>query len=138
METLLLILCGFGLLLFLLLTYFLAYSFYYQVLLGPVLQRDLGFREGARYFSVQGRLCSAVAIEAIVPGGIMACAGFRAGDLFPGLSHTSIFKLLHRHRGREVELKVVDGGDGPYLEERPSRVLKVTVPLQKKHRNPSL
>ncbi|MDA0832106.1 MAG: hypothetical protein O2955_08335 [Planctomycetota bacterium] len=114
------------------LAYTAANAFYYQGLLGPVLERDLGFRHGACYYRVKGRQCSAVAFRAIDDGGILACAGFRTSDVIPRLSLTDLFRLLHSHRGREVELTVVEGGDGLALEQRPRRVLRFVVPANEK------
>ncbi len=104
---------------------------YYQGILGPALERDLGFHEGAAYLCVGRRTHSAVAIKTIVEDGIFAKAGFVAGDVLPGLSHTDLFKRLHRHRGRVVEFTVVDGGEGPPFYERPKRVLKFAVPVRR-------
>jgi hypothetical protein len=104
-------------------------AFYYQGWLGAALQRDLGFRECRAYlFFGRWRHHSAVAIEAVDGGGVFALAGFRKGDVFPELSHTDLFKMLHRHRGRVAELTVVDGGKGPPFCERPRRVIRFTVP----------
>ena len=104
---------------------------YYQGLLKPGLERDLGFTEGAAYLWVAGRTHSAVAVESVTPGGVFDSAGLRAGDVVPGLSHTDLFRYLHRHRGRVAELAVVAGGPGRPFHERPRRVLSVRVPAAK-------
>lgn len=104
-------------------------SYYYQVRLGPSLKRDLGFCEGAAYLQVNRSLHSAVAITQVDEDGVFSRAGFRAGDVLPDLSHTALFKLLHRHRGRVAELAVVDGGEGPPFSKRPRRVIRFAVPL---------
>jgi hypothetical protein len=105
-------------------------SFYYEVLLGPGLERDLGFRHGKAILpggSIYGYTAS-VAIESVAPGGVFHRAGFRAGDALPDVSHGGLFKLLHRHRGRVAELSVVDGGPGPPFHERTRRVIRFDVP----------
>lgn len=104
---------------------------YYQGVLGPALERDLGFTEGAAYLSLGRRLYSAVAIVAVAPGGVFDRAGFRAGDVLPGLSHTGLFRLLHRSRGRVAELAAVDGGEGPPFGERPARAIRFEVPRRR-------
>jgi hypothetical protein len=39
-----------------------------------------------------------------------------------------LFKKLHRHRGRMVELAIVDGGAGPAFRKRPRRGIRLDVP----------
>lgn len=128
MEALLLIAGCLFLMLVVASVYITAAAYYYQVYLGPALERDLGFRHGSTYLRVGRRLHSAVAVEAVSDGGVFARAGFRAGEVLPGVSHTDLFKLLHRHRGRVAELTVVDGGEGLPFYERPRRVLRFSVP----------
>ena len=122
-----------GILFFALSAYIVAEACYYQVWLGRALERDLGFRDGSAYVRVGRRLNSAVALGSVAEGGVLAQAGFRAGDVVPDLSHSGLFRLLHRHRGREVELAVVDGGEGPAFSQRPKRVLRFAVPGRGKH-----
>jgi hypothetical protein len=131
-ETLVQIVGALFLLLVLLVAYVAVEAFYYQVCLGPALERDLGFHEGSAYLFFVGRLPhSAVAIQKVVEGGVFARAGFRVGDVLPAMSHTALFKRLHRHRGRVAELTVVDGGEGPPFCERPKRLLKFVVPSRR-------
>jgi hypothetical protein len=89
-------------LLFLLVIAFSVYitveAYYYQWLLGPGLERDLGFHEGSEYLRVGRRLHSAVAIKTAVENGPFASAGFVPETVLPGLSHTELFKRLHRGR----------------------------------------
>lgn len=73
----------------------------------------------------QGRLLT---IEEVAPGGVFDRAGFRQGDVVLDLSINGLFKLLHRGRGEQVTIRVVDGGDGPPLNERPERTLTSVVP----------
>ena len=94
--------------------YIMVEAYYYQMRLGPGLERDHGFKEGAAYLFFQGRFGeghhSAVAIQEVTDGGVFAQAGFRAGDVLPDVTHTGLFKHLHRHRGQQAELAVVEGG----------------------------
>ncbi len=110
--------------------YIIAIGIYYQAILGPFLERELGFVEGAAYIQVGQRLHSAVALCSIVPGGVFDRAGFRAGDVLPGLSHTDLFRLLNRNRGRIAQLTVVDGGQGLPFGNRPIRLIRFEVPLR--------
>jgi hypothetical protein len=117
-------------LLFALAMYAIAWETYYQLVVGPVLERKLGFREGKAILpggTIFGYTAS-VAIVSVVPGGVFERAGFRGGEALPDLSHGGLFWRLQRHRGRVVELSVVDGGHGPPFHERPRRVVRFEVP----------
>ena len=101
----------------------------YQGIYKPTLERDLGFSEGTAILPGIGLLGYISAVEvSTVSGGAFARAGFRAGDVLPEESHTSLFKKLHRHRGKTVVLTVVDGGAGPPFDERPKRMIQIDVP----------
>jgi hypothetical protein len=76
-------------------------------------RKSWDFVEGATYNRNSRGLESAVAIVEVNEGGVFHHAGFRPGDALPRESHTSLFKRLHRSRGRAVEFAVVDSGDGP-------------------------
>lgn len=102
---------------------------YYQGRKAKRLEDDLGFRHGSAYPRCNGRThLGVLCIEAVTPGGVLERAGFRPGDLIPALTITGFFKLLYRGRGREVEVTVIASGDGPELDERPSRTLRFLVP----------
>jgi hypothetical protein len=102
----------------------------YLGLLRPNLERDLGFHESTATLPSSGLrgYISAVAVVSVSEDGRFARAGIRAGDVLPDESHTSLFKKLHRHRGRMVELAIVDGGAGSAFHERPRRVIRLDVP----------
>jgi hypothetical protein len=110
--------------------YIVAEALYYQIILGPGLERDLGFRHGVACLPNHGArgYVSAVAIDSVNEGGVFQQVGFRDGDVLPDVSHSTLFKLLHRRRGRMAELAVVDGGPGPDFYGRPRKVLRFAVP----------
>jgi len=122
---------GVFLLLFLASAYVTAEAYYYQWYLGRDLERDLGFRDGAAYLRVGRRMHAAVAVEEVVEGGVYDRAGIRRGDVLPDASHSDLFQLLHRHRGREVVLSIVDGGAGPPFCQRPRRLHRLLVPSRR-------
>jgi hypothetical protein len=134
METVLMVVLGifaaFGALAFALVAYIVWEALYYQVLLAPALERDLGFRRGTACLpddNMRGYV-SAVAIDSVAEGGVFQRAGFRGGDVLPDVSYSSLFKSLHRHRGRTAELAAVDGGPGPVSHHRTRRVIRFVVP----------
>ena len=122
-----------GALTFALVTYIAGVVLYYQGLLAPALERDLGFKTGSASMpddqSAHGYI-SAVAINSVVGGGVFQRAGFRGGDVLPDVSYTWLFKSLHRHRGRVAELAVVDGGPGPRFHYRSRKVIRFAVPTR--------
>ncbi len=115
-----------------LIAYIVASAFYYQEYLARGLRRDLGFRERtAGQPAVNGRgYVTCVSIHSVEDSGVLARAGFRPGDVLPDESNQSLFERLHRHRGRELELAVVEGGPGPNFRWRPRRVIRFDVPLR--------
>jgi hypothetical protein len=134
METVLMVVldifAAFGALSFAFAAYIVGQGFYYQGVLGPGLERELGFTHGIARLPSDGirGYISAVAIESVADGGVFQQAGFRGGDVFPDISNTDLFKSLHRHRGRMTELAVVDGGPGPIFHDRERRVIRLAVP----------
>jgi hypothetical protein len=106
-------------------------AFYYQLILGPRYRRVLGFTEGSAYLQTYAHPlvpAAAVSIVGLAGDGIFARAGFRVGDVLPSVSYTSLFKMLHKHRGRWAELTVADGGKGCLVTERPTRIVRFQVP----------
>jgi hypothetical protein len=105
-------------------------AWYWQVTVGKPLERELGFQHGTPYVQEAGSSWprEVLTVESIENGGVFDRAGFRVGDVVRELSSTDLFRLLHRSRGQQVTIRVVDGGDGPPLEQRPERVITFVVP----------
>jgi hypothetical protein len=110
--------------------YVVAEAHYYQGRLAQELRRDLGFEHGTAYRRDGRRTADVLIIASLVPGGIFDRAGFRVGDIIRGPSIGGLYKMLHRGRGRRVQITVIDGGEGPRLEQRPKRVITVQVPIR--------
>ena len=112
--------------------WFVMEAWIYVGFFGKGLERDLGFVDDKailpsnRIFGYD----SAVAVSSVIAEGPFARAGIRSGDVLPDESHISLFKKLHRHRGKTVELAIADGGAGPPFHERPRRAVRVLVPAQ--------
>ena len=96
------------------------------------LQRDLGFRHGTPYYNINGKGTEVMDVAFVQPGGVFAKAGFKAGDIFIDLrsrnSINELYRLLEKSRGKSITFRVVPGGNGPALKQRPIRSITFTVP----------
>jgi S1-C subfamily serine protease len=96
------------------------------------LQRDLGFRHGTPLYTVNGAHTEVMDVSTVKPGGAFAKAGFKTGDIFLDLrerhSISELYQLLENSRGKTITLRVVPGGNGPPLEQRPVRSIRLKVP----------
>ncbi len=101
---------------------------FYQDFIGAGLNSELGFTHGSPYVRCGDREQEVFTIESVAPGGAFDRAGFCDGDIVVGTDITGLYRELHRNRGREVTVSVVEGGDGPPLAERPVRKLCLAVP----------
>jgi hypothetical protein len=108
--------------------YVVAEAYYYQGRLAEDLRRDLGFAHRTPYVRCGRWTHDVLTVTSLDPCGAFARAGFRDGDVIVGPSISGLYKLLHRRRGSEVRLQVVEGGDGPPLSQRPRREIIVRVP----------
>jgi hypothetical protein len=105
-------------------------AWYWQKTVGEPLERELGFQHGTPYVQEDGSQWpqEVLTVESVVPGGVFDQAGFRQGDVVRGLSINGLFQVLHRARGQQVTIRVVDGGNGRPLEQRPERTITFFVP----------
>ena len=103
---------------------------YWQLTIGGQLQQELGFHHGTPYVTEDGSSWprEVLTVEGIVPGGAFDRAGFRRGDIIRGHSLNGLYQHLHSHRGQQVTIRAVDGGDGPPLGQRPERAITFFVP----------
>lgn len=99
----------------------------YQSEYGPGLRREFHFNHGSPYIVVEGERKEVFTIYPKL-GGLLYEAGFRDGDIIVSESITGFYKLLYHSRGRQASVDVVDGGDGPPLEERELRVITFNIP----------
>lgn len=110
-------------------TYVPLAALYWQVWIGGPLEQELGFEYGTPYIVVNGSsMIEVLTIESVVPGGVFEKAGFKNGDVVRGLSLDELFKTLHRCRGQTATLHVVNGGNGPPLDQRSDRTMTFAVP----------
>lgn len=106
-------------------------EWYYQLDIGGSLDADMGFTHGSPYVQCGTTRREVFTIHSVQPGGVFAQAGFTNGDIVVGMSITQLYRTLHRGRGGEVTVSVVDGGDGPALRERRVRQLRFRVPQRR-------
>jgi hypothetical protein len=99
----------------------------YQVRLGKPLESDLGFAHGSPYIRIDGARQEVFTLHP-TPGGTLAAAGVRDGDIPLDFGITGFYKHLYRNRGAEVTIRVVDGGDGPPVNQRAVRAIVFRVP----------
>jgi hypothetical protein len=67
-------------------------ALYYQWLLAPASERDLGFKHGTACLRDSGGrgYVAAVAIESVADGGLFQQVGSRGGDVLPDVSYSSL------------------------------------------------
>ncbi len=99
----------------------------YQRDLGPALERDVGFAHGSPYVRFGERREEVFTLHP-VPGGLLAIAGVRSGDIVREFTITGFYKHLHQNRGSDVTLFVMDGGNGPPAAQRAVRKIVLRVP----------
>jgi len=94
----------------------------YQTDLGPQIRSAYGFSHGSPYIKTGDYR---VEVFTVYPdaGGILERAGFRNGDIVVSENITGFYKLLYQSKAKEVTVTVVDGGDGPPVEQRKTRVV---------------
>src|SRR6266404_3824286 len=99
----------------------------YQERLGQPLERELGFRHGSPYIHF-GSTSREVFTLHPTPDGVLARAGVRDGDIPIDFGITGFYKHLHRSRGSQVTVRLMDGGDGPPKSKRAIRTTTFYVP----------
>jgi S1-C subfamily serine protease len=110
--------------------YIICAACYWQMSVGVPLEREMGFRHGTPYVQEAGSSWpqEVLTVESVIPGGAFDRAGFKSGDVVRGLSINGLFQALHRGRGQQITIRVVDGGDGPPLDQRLERAIMFVVP----------
>ena len=100
---------------------------YYQSTLGSQLERELGFTHGSPYLRLGDDSREVFTLHP-TPGGVLADAGIRDGDIVLGHTITNFYRLLHERRGSSVTVRVTDGGNGPPIAQRPIRSVTFSIP----------
>src|SRR4030095_9305492 len=105
---------------------------YYQSVIGPVLDRDLGFRHGSPYFNFGDDSFEVFTLHP-QPGGVMSAAGVRDSDIVLDHSITGFYRTLHEHRSSTIAFRVTDGGYGVPIAQRPIRMITLQIPAQRQN-----
>ncbi len=113
--------------------YWIMEACYYQGRLARQLEKDLGFEIDSEYLNVPGSIFphDVIRIWKLTEGGIFSQAGFRVGQVLPGFGLTEFYKLLHRGRGKQVQIEVAEGGEGPPFVDRPRQAIRFLVPSKR-------
>ncbi len=106
---------------------------YWQEQVGGPVRDDLGIVLDTPVLMIDGWPREVLSVSDVRPGSPMATAGVEPGDIIIGDSPRSLARRLNAGRGGFVELRLVPGGDGPPLESRPLRVVRVEVPSAPSH-----
>lgn len=94
---------------------------------------ELQFSHGSPYITVDDKPHD---VEVLIlrpkPGGPLALAGVRDGDIVLGYHATAkLYQDFHENRGSVFTFQVTDGGDGIAIDKRPVRTIRIAVPVKK-------
>lgn len=96
------------------------------------LQKDLQFTHGSPYCTVGDSVAEVFTLHPESESSPLAKAGVISGDIvFDDFSICGFYEELQRFRGKVFRFRVVSGGDGPGLRERPQKIINIYVPNQK-------
>jgi hypothetical protein len=99
-----------------------------QILVGPRVHAIYGFSVGSPFVRA-GRRHVEVGTLHPRPGGLMAEAGVQDGDILDDpLTFAGLYRRLDAPPGTRIRIRVLAGGDGPPLPERPARMITLVRP----------
>jgi hypothetical protein len=99
-----------------------------QAFLQPAVERRIGAQIQSPHVVCDGVTREVISFEN-VRAGACAGAGVTSGDIV--VSNESIgqlCRLLNGRTGKQVTIEVVNGGDGPPIEQRTKRQVTITLP----------
>lgn len=102
---------------------------YYQGVVGPGLERQLGFTHGSPFIFAGDETFELFTLHPR-PGGALAAAGVRDSDIVLSHTITGFYRALHKHPGSTATFRVTDGDDGAPIEQRPVRTITLQVPAR--------
>ena len=102
-------------------------TYHYQVQVGGPLRQELGFSHSSPYVKCGGLTREVFTLHPAT-NGLLYQAGVRDGDIVLNFSITDFYRQLEQARGGTTVLQVVEGGDGPTLNERATRIITIAVP----------
>jgi len=98
----------------------------YQTELGPQIRGKFGFAHGSPYIKAGDKHIEVFTIHPKTDG-LLHKAGFKDGDIVVDQTITDFYKMLYHAKGKVVEIKVVDGGDGLPIAQRKTRTISFKV-----------
>lgn len=101
-------------------------------LYAKALQEELQFTHGSPYYKVGDEITEVFTLHPKSDSSPLAKAGVVSGDIvFDDFTITRFYMLLEKFRGKVFRFRVVLGGDGPELRERPQKIIELYVPERK-------
>ena len=102
-------------------------SQYWQGEVAPKYMDLLGFTYGTPYVKAGLDKIEVFTLHP-KPGGLFERQGVRDGDIVLELQINDLFKALDSNRGGQIKIRVVSGGNGLPIKERPVRNIIISVP----------
>ncbi|PCH60490.1 MAG: hypothetical protein COC05_04430 [Gammaproteobacteria bacterium] len=99
----------------------------YQIEKAPEIEARYGFKISMPQIRVHDRRRQVLAIHPD-ENGLLYAAGFRDDDIILSHQITALYKALYHQDDKTLAFKVIDGGDGPPLNQRELRILSVNPP----------
>ena len=105
------------------------YEMWTQASLGPVVESRFGFKLGTPYVLAGTESIEVMTISSVASDGAFDLAGVAEGEIVVSPERLgSFYRNLNLPAGEAVSFKLVDGGDGPPLDQRRARELVVVAP----------
>ncbi|MBL1294028.1 MAG: hypothetical protein COB61_009165 [Thiotrichales bacterium] len=97
----------------------------YQVELAPEIEATYGFKISTPQVRVHDRRRQVLAIHP-EKNGLLYQAGFRDNDILLSHQITALYQALYNQQNQTLSFNVIDGGDGPPLNERELRTITLS------------
>ena len=92
------------------------------------LKRDLGFTGSSPWVYAGGKREEVFVLDSVDPNGIFGLGGARPGEIIATNYGRDFCRELEERRGETVAVTLIPGGDGPPLDQRPTRKITVSIP----------
>jgi len=99
----------------------------YQIEKAPEIEASYGFKISTPQIRVHDKRRQVLAIHPD-KNGLLYAAGFRDDDIILSHQITALYKALYNQGDKTLVFKVIDGRDGPPLNQRELRILSLNPP----------